>query len=189
MRTPSLRLPSTISVEPPPTSTTATSPSTTWPSVRVAPTNARRPSSCSLRISTGRPHARVISSTTSSRLAASRIAAVATMRIASASSSSASRTWVATASATSATFCGADRAVGTERLAQPGEGLLVHHAAQLAVIGLGDQHARGVRADVDRRAPHPGRPSCQRGQTCRKRRGAGAQARPSLCVRRLPPRG
>ena len=65
---------------------------------------ARRPSSCSLRISTSTPATRLISATTSSRFAASRIAAVATVRIASAPISWASRTWVATTSATSSIF-------------------------------------------------------------------------------------
>ena len=106
LRTPPLEVPSTISVEPPPTSTTPTSPFTTCPRVLVAPMNASRPSSWPRSTSTGTPHARSIASTTSSRFEASRIAAVATMRIAAASSSSASLTWVATAPAISAIFSG-----------------------------------------------------------------------------------
>ncbi len=93
-----------ISDEPPPTSTTAISPSTGCPSAFVAPMKAKRPSSSSLRTSTSTPASRSISATTLSRFLASRIAAVATVLIASAPSSSASRRWVATASAISATF-------------------------------------------------------------------------------------
>ena len=97
-------MPKITSEEPPPTSTTATVPSTGWPSDLVAPMKASRPSSSSLRTSTSTPAASSISSTTLSRFLASRIAAVATALITSAPISSASRTWVVTASATSATF-------------------------------------------------------------------------------------
>ena len=78
MLTPSATVPMMISEEPPPTSTTPISPSTGWPRVLVAPTKASRPSSSSLRTSTGIPATREISATTASRLVASRIAAVAT---------------------------------------------------------------------------------------------------------------
>ena len=77
-----------------------------WPSVFVAPMKARRPSSSSLRISTGTPEASAIVAATASPLPASRTAAVATARIVSAPSSRARRTWVATTSTTSSIFSG-----------------------------------------------------------------------------------
>ena len=67
---------------------------------------ARRPSSSSLRISTGTPECLAIFAATASPLPASRTAAVATARISSAPSSRARRTWVATTSATSSIFSG-----------------------------------------------------------------------------------
>ena len=71
------------SEEPPPTSTTAISPSTGCPSAFVAPRKESRPSSWSVRTSTGTPGRRGRSAAAiASLLAASRIAAVATMRIA-----------------------------------------------------------------------------------------------------------
>ena len=63
---------------------------------------------------------------------------------------------------------GADRPVGSRGLAEPRERLLVHHSAQLTLLRLGHEHARGVRADVDRCAEH-GEPSCQRCQTATRR--------------------
>src|SRR6266498_4175877 len=79
------------SEEPPPTSTTATFPSTGWLRDLVAPMNAKRPSSSSSRTSTSTPAISSISSTTLSRFLASRIAAVATVLTVSAPISSASR--------------------------------------------------------------------------------------------------
>src|SRR5439155_1291073 len=58
----------------------------------------------------------------------------------------------------------ADRPVLPRGLAEPRVCPLVHHAAQLAALGLGDEHARGVRADVYGCAPHQGL-SCQSEQT------------------------
>jgi len=66
----------------------------------------RRPSSSSLRTSTGTPEASAIARTASSLFEASRTAAVATERIVSAPSSRARRTWVATTSATSSILSG-----------------------------------------------------------------------------------
>ena len=103
-RTPPAKVPRMISEEPPPTSTTPISPSTGCPRVLVAPMNASRPSSSSLRISTSSPAAVAIRFAASSAFFASRTAAVATIRIASAPSSSARRTWVVTTSASSAIF-------------------------------------------------------------------------------------
>jgi sugar phosphate isomerase/epimerase len=97
-----------------------------------------------------------IACTTSSRFRASRIAAVATGRITFAPSSSARRTWVATTSATSSIFAWSI-APSPPSLADPGVGALLHHLAQLPFGRLGDEHAGGVGADVDRGAEHPGR--------------------------------
>ncbi len=97
-------MPKITSEEPPPTSTTATVPSTGCPSDLVAPRKASRPSSSSLSTSTDSPASFSIAFTTLSRFLASRIAAVATILITSAPISSARRTWVATTSATSAIF-------------------------------------------------------------------------------------
>ena len=159
------RLPSTISVEPPPTSTTAISPSTTCPSVRVAPTNASRPSSCS-REDLDREAARA-------RDLVAHVLAVGGLAH-RCRRDDADRVGIQLLGQAHLRgdrvsdlddLVGNDRAVGSERLPQPGKGLLVHHSAQLTVIGLGDQHARGVRPDIDCRAPHPGWPSCQSRQT------------------------
>ena len=90
--TPPETLPRITSVEPPPTSTTPTFPSTGWPSVFVAPMKESRPSSSSLRMSTGTPEASAIFFATSFPFDASRTAAVATERIVSAPSSRASLT-------------------------------------------------------------------------------------------------
>ena len=53
--TPPGSVPTTISEEPPPTSTTPSAPCGTWPSVREAPRNASRASRSPVRISTGEP--------------------------------------------------------------------------------------------------------------------------------------
>ena len=79
---------------------------------------------------------------------------MATIRIASAPSSSASRTWVVTTSAISAIFSSVIRPLRLRVLVEPRVGALLHHLAELALLGLGDQHARRIRADVDRRAEH-----------------------------------
>ncbi len=102
--TPLPMVPRITSVEPPPTSTTPILPLTGCPSVLVAPMKERRPSSFSLRTSTSTPETSEIAWITSSRLRASRMAAVATGLITSAPSSSARRTWVATTSPTSWIF-------------------------------------------------------------------------------------
>ncbi len=101
MRTPSAIVPRITSEDPPPTSTTAISPSTGWPSAFVAPRKASRPSSSSLSTSTSKPAASSIAAATFLRFGASLMAAVATIRICSAPSSSARRTCVATTSQTS----------------------------------------------------------------------------------------
>ena len=49
---------------------------------------------------------------------------------------------------------GVDRPVVLRGLADPRVGALLHHLAKLALLRLGDEHAGGVRADVDRRAEH-----------------------------------
>ena len=51
---------------------------------------------------------------------------------------------------------GVDRPVVLRGLADPRVGALLHHLAKLALLRLGDQHAGGVRTDVDRRAQHAG---------------------------------
>ena len=124
------------------------------PSVRVAPRNASRASSSPSRIETSTPPRSLTTSTNSSRLAAARIAAVATVR----------------------TGCGPDllgelavrgddvghlldlraRDLGPrlQALADPRERPPLQHLAQPAVAGVGDEHARRVRADVDAAADH-----------------------------------
>src|SRR3954454_15118165 len=101
--TPPATVPTAISVDPPPTSTTATVPGRSSASVLVAPRNAIRASSCSSRISTstGMP------ATNSARLSAARIAAVATTRTPSAPRWRASATCSATTRPTSPIFSGA----------------------------------------------------------------------------------
>ncbi len=44
---------------------------------------------------------------------------------------------------------GKDRAIGVERLVDPRVGALLHHLLQLAVDRLSDEHAGGVGADID----------------------------------------
>ncbi len=115
---------------------------------------ASRPSSSSLRISTSTPAASPMRLAASSAFFASRIAAVATIRIASAPSSSASRTCVATTSAISSIFSSVIRALALRVLLEARVGALLHHLAQLSLLRLGNEHARGVRPDVDRGAEH-----------------------------------
>ena len=60
-----------------------------------------------------------------------------------------------------------DLAAGLGVAADLRVGALLHDLAQLALVGLGDEHARGVGADVDRRSEHvpgghPFRPPCGR---------------------------
>ena len=47
-----------------------------------------------------------------------------------------------------------DLALALRVLVEARVGALLHHLAQLALLRLGDEHAGGVRADVDRRAEH-----------------------------------
>ena len=82
--TPPAIVPMAISLEPPPTSTTAIRPSSGCPSVRVAPRKARRASSSPSSTHTSTPPWRSISAQNSSRFAALRMTAVATVRIAAA---------------------------------------------------------------------------------------------------------
>ena len=96
----SATVPTAISVDPPPTSTTPTVPGSSRPSVRVAPRNASRASSLPSRISTSTG----IAARNSSRLTAVRIAAVATTRTRSAPAVAASSTCSATTRATSSIF-------------------------------------------------------------------------------------
>ena len=49
-----------------------------------------------------------------------------------------------------------DRAVVRGPLADLVVGALLHDLAELPALGLGDEDARGIRADVDRRAEHLG---------------------------------
>ena len=93
-------VPTAISVDPPPTSTTPTSPGSSRPSVCVAPRKASRASSSPSRISTGS----VMPARNSSRLTAARMQAVATIRTRSAPASPASATCSATTRATSSIF-------------------------------------------------------------------------------------
>jgi hypothetical protein len=94
--------PIAISLEPPPTSITATVPSTGRSRVRVAPTNDNRASSSPVSTDSSVPPASSTASTSSWRLGALRIAAVATATICSEPSSLATATWVRTTSAVSA---------------------------------------------------------------------------------------
>ncbi len=96
--------PIAISLEPPPTSITATVPSTGRSSVRVAPTNDSLASSSPVSTDSSVPPASSTASTSCSRLGALRIAAVATATICSAPSSFATATWVRTTSAVSSIF-------------------------------------------------------------------------------------
>ena len=100
--TPSAIVPMAISLEPPPTSTTAIRPSSGCPSVRVAPRKARRASSSPSSTHTSTPPWRSISAQNSSRFAALRMTAVATVRIAAAPAWRASATCSATTVAVSA---------------------------------------------------------------------------------------
>ena len=152
--TPSATVPMMISLEPPPTSTTPMSPLTGWPRVFVAPTNASRPSSCSERIS--------ISTPAISRDLAHRLLAVAGL---------ADRRGRDGPDRLGAELLG-EPDLGRHDLAHLGDllrgdaavtlrvgadlrvGALLHDLAELALLRLGDEHARGVRADVDRRAEH-----------------------------------
>ena len=95
-----------ISLEPPPTSITATMPSGASSSVRVAPTNDSRASSSPDRTLSSTPPAFSTASTKSPRLRAVRMAAVATATMCSAPTSRATDVWVRTTSAVSAIFCG-----------------------------------------------------------------------------------
>ena len=124
---PAVTVPRITSVEPPPTSTTPTLPATGWPSVLVAPMKESRPSSSSLRTSTGTPAASPIAAAASSPLAASRTQRWRRRGSSSAPSSRASRTWVETTSQTSSIFSAADRAVAVDRLVDPRVGPLLHH--------------------------------------------------------------
>src|SRR5215213_5613522 len=92
------------SVEPPPTSTTPTRPSSDRPSVRVAPRKASRASSSPSRTWTSTPPASRIAAANSSWLTAARMAAVATTRSASAPSCSTIRRCSPTTRATSSIF-------------------------------------------------------------------------------------
>ena len=65
-----------------------------------------------------------------------------------------------------------DLAVLARVLADPGVGALLHHLAELSLLGLGDEQPGRVRADVDRRAEHVSRYS-QLGRICL----AGSRAR------------
>ena len=144
--TPSATVPTAISVEPPPTSTTPTTPGSSRPSVRVAPRKASRASSAPSRISTST----VMPSTNSSRLTAARIAAVATTRTWSAPAVRASSTCSATTRATSAIFSGAI----TGRRADARERAALEHLGEAPAGHVGDEHAGRVRADVDARTEH-----------------------------------
>ena len=95
-------MPTAISVEPPPTSTTATRPGSGRPSVRVAPRKASRASSSPSSTQTSTPPCSQIAAQNSSRLAARRITAVATVRIVGAPACSASASCSATTLAVSA---------------------------------------------------------------------------------------
>ena len=94
-------VPTTISEEPPPTSTTPSSPLGTCPSVRAAPRKASLASSSPDRTSIGRSQARRIASASAPPLRAWRIAAVATAMTSIAPSSRARRNWARTTSTTS----------------------------------------------------------------------------------------
>jgi hypothetical protein len=100
--TPSAIVPIAISVDIPPTSTTAMEPSGGRGSVRVAPANASRPSSSADSTATSTPARARSAATSAPRLAARRIAAVATTRTCAAPASSAAARWAATTSATAA---------------------------------------------------------------------------------------
>ena len=97
-------VPTAISDEPPPTSTTAIVPSSGSTNVCVAPTNASRASSCSSRISTSTPASSRMPVQNASPLLQLRIACVATARSACAPSRSAAARCSATTAATSAIF-------------------------------------------------------------------------------------
>ena len=93
-----------ISLDPPPTSITATVPSGASSSVRVAPTKDSRASSSPDRMLSSIPPASCTALTSSSRFFAVRIAAVATATTCSAPTSLATAAWVRTTSAVSAIF-------------------------------------------------------------------------------------
>ena len=104
--TPPSAVPTTSSVEPPPTSTTPSGPSGGAASAPMAPRNASRASSSASRISSGVPQPASIAAASAWRSVAWRTAAVATIRSETASSSRAWRAWRATIDATSAISSG-----------------------------------------------------------------------------------
>ena len=91
-----------ISLEPPPTSTTAIRPGSGRPSVRVAPRNASRASSSLSSTETSTPPSARMAAQNSSRFAALRITAVATVRTVAAPAWRASANCSATTAAFSA---------------------------------------------------------------------------------------
>ena len=130
------------------------SPSTGCPRVFVAPTKARRPSSSSERTSISTPAISSIFFTAFLRFLASRIAAVATVRIASAPELLRELDLSADDVADLGDLVLGHGSVPLRVGADLRVGALLHDFAELAFLRLGDEHARGVRADVDRRAEH-----------------------------------
>ena len=128
-------------------------PSSGWPSVRVAPRKASRASSLPSRISTSTPPSSRIAAANSSWLAAAadRRRGHDAHRV---------RAELLDQAALLGHHAGdlvdllARDLAALEALAQPGEGPPLEHLAQAAVLDVGDQHARGVGADVDAGAEH-----------------------------------
>ena len=124
--TPSASVPTAISVEPPPTSTTASVPRGGGSSVRAAPWKASRASSSPLRISASTPARSRSARTSSAPLAARRIAAVATTRMRSQPHSRAVARCSATTFATASIVAVGDRAELVEAAPDAGECAQLH---------------------------------------------------------------
>ena len=155
-RAPPGTVPRITSVEPPPTSTTPTVPSTGWPRVLVAPMKERRPSSSSLRTSTSTPAASPISLAACSPLArlAHRGGGDRADRLGAELARQADLGGDDLGDLLD--LVGTDRSVVVDRLVDAGVGALLHHLFQLAVDRLRHEHARRIGADIYGGAEHPG---------------------------------
>ena len=163
-RTPPSSVPRMISEEPPPTSTTPISPSTGWPRPLVAPMKASRAlvvlaedvdRKAGRRLDLGRDLLAVLGLADRGRRDDPDRLGAELLSEPNLGGDDVGDL---------GDLAGRDRAVLLLRaLDDPRVGALLHDLAELAFVGLGHEHASGIRADVDRGAEHLPEPDLVRG--------------------------